>query len=234
MTLQIGLLAKDGILVASDTRVLNNPNKEGAYIELYEHANKIIRSVSEDTVIAWSRNRPSEEFLSSAVEAFDRDWENFTALRERCIQAWKIERTSRPGENIACCLLAATAGSREMYRAEFSDTGAVDVHTFYENLMPRGIITGNEGNSACFLIHRYLPKTSGVSVDNLLPWAAHYILAAGKINPHGVDGLLIYVSRSGGKFKRFSENLRKELESNSERIDALTVEHLFKKVLVAD
>ena len=229
MTLQIALLGKDGVLIASDTRVLKTKLSGIEPIQIYEHEDKVILNSPKTVAVAWSDNKPSGGFILAALDAFDSEWgKESSSLSKLCWNLWEKEKEKRQCEPIDCTLLIAKSKEKQIYKARFSRTDPMEIVAKPESLMRSGLVAGNDTNSACFFIHRYLPKEL-VATGRLAKWAAHYILMGGKINPHGVDGLSVHISKNGGVFKRLSERRLRQLESESNRLDGLISDVLFSK-----
>jgi len=223
MTLQIALLGSNGVLLASDTRKLNAypdwPSQDT------EEEEKVILSKDKSVAAAWSGTMPSREFLLGVVESFRKQWgEESSSLSESCSTLWEAEKRERQSEDVDCTLLVANSQKRQIYKAFFL-RGKIRIILHKESHMRFGVSNGNDGNPACFFIYGYLSKNL-VTVDNLVRLAAHYVLMGAKVNPLGVGGLTIHLSKDGNPFEEIPEHGIIQLMSESNHLDRRISEFL--------
>lgn len=219
MTLQIALLGTDGLLLASDTRRLNTYPYEAGEVQTSEPEIKAILNSPKTVAAAWSGIKPSSEFIVSIIDVFGREWgKESSTLTQFCTDLWEEERPRWQGN---CSFIVAHSNKREVYKASFSCGDRPRVTAYWESLLRSGLVNGHEGNPACFFIHKYLPKEL-VPIDNLVRWAAHYILMGGDVNPFGIGGLTIYTSKGGNPFEEIPEENILQLTNESNSLDRLT------------
>lgn len=226
MTLQIGLLGSDGVVLASDTLVVKTLSEDEDLqpvdpIHVHQHEDKVVLNATQKVALAWAGNKPSREFIHSILDAFEIAWgKDYPDLSDLCKAAWQQEEGSRQSVLIDCTLIVAKSGERGLYKATFS-RGRMDILQKRENLMLSGVVAGHEANSACFITQRYLPKDELAPIRVLVRLAAHYIRMGAKINPHGIGGLSIHVCRGSGLFERLPETRISRLGRESKYLDEL-------------
>ena len=79
-------------------------------------------------------------------------------------------------------------------------------------------IAGHTTNAALYWAERYSRIIPKMSVERLIPLAAHLIVSAGIINPGGISGLEIAYCDAEG-FHRLSKEKNREWESKAEGWD---------------
>ncbi|MGO8731329.1 MAG: hypothetical protein ACLQVM_00875 [Terriglobia bacterium] len=225
MTLQIALVGNDGILLASDTLRVDTHPDEWA-VQTSEHGAKVVLNTEKTTAGAWSGIMPSREFISSVVEIAGNEWgKEHSSLSKAWSELWEAEK-QKP-ETGDCSLLIAHSKKRQVYKVSFlRDKKEITVTLYTESYMRYGVHNGSLGNPSYFFIRRYFPKEL-IPIKNLVRLAAHYILMAGEINPYGVGGLTIHLSKDGNPFEEIREEKIVQLTAESDNLDSLIAGSLF-------
>lgn len=219
MTLQVAILSSDGVLLASDTCKLDTYPQWPT--QAMEDEDKVVLNAEKTVAGAWSGNMPSEEFILSVIDVVGGKWGMADAsVSESCFDLWKAEEQRRPSDVADCKLLIVHSKKRQVYKASFSRGKMPEVVLKGESHMRFGLSNGKEGNPACFFIYRYLPREL-VPVESLVRLAAHYILMAGQVNPYGVGGLTIHLSKDGNPFEEVPEEKILQLMRESDHLDRL-------------
>ncbi len=223
MTLQIALLGKDGVLIASDTLVTTS-DFSGEETRIYEYEDKVILNSDQTVAVAWSENKPSKEFIIQLTEAFDKKWgQESSLLHKSCRDLWEIEKQKDQCIPIDCNFIVAKSRMRQVYKAAFSRERNVDITPHREgNMIWAGLSAGQKTNSACFFTQAY-KQDRIIPVERLIRWAAYYILMGAKVSS-GIEGLTIHVSKDGGVFQRLSDDKIHQLEHESK----LLYQHISK------
>ena len=227
MTLQIALLGSDGVLIASDTRKLTTryDEKTKKEIDVFEHEDKITLSALKTVAAAWSGFMPSAPFLTSVANLFEEKWQSSDPQLK---DLWEKEKSLRQDDAVDCRLLIAKSNKREVYKVWLSRDSMRTTRNLESHIL-EGLPNGHETNSACFFTQRYAPKEP-VPIENLVRWAAYYILMGGEINSSGIDGLVIYLSKTKGIFRRISETKILQLMKESNHLDQLISGFLFMSI----
>lgn len=230
MTLQIALLGSDGVLTASDTRVITSDRAE-VDPQIFDDEDKVTVSSDGTVVVAWSQNKPSKAFIVQLAEIFREQWGSLGLLLSSSRHLWEKEKEGRPGDPVDCDFIIAKSQKRQIYRVLFSREKHVEIIPNTESHMP--VIAGQKTNSACFFTQAYHP-TKLLPVENLIRWAAHYILMGAKVNSAGIGGLTIHVSKNGGVFQGLTEEQIRQLVSESEDLDRQISGFLFSAFSIPD
>jgi hypothetical protein len=232
MTLQIALLGTDGVLIASDTRTTTSDRAE-VDPRIFGDEDKVILNSNQTVAIAWSDNKPSMGFMVQLAEVFYQDWGADGLLLNSCNDLWKAEK-ERERETygpVDCNFIIAKSKMRQVYRVSFPGVGSAVITAHREIHMSAGLPAGQKTNSACFFTAAYR-REKLIPIENLIRWAAYYILMGAKINDD-IGGLTIHVSKNGSIFQRLSEEEIRQLKDESADHERRLSEFFFSQFLIA-
>lgn len=233
LTLQITLFADDGILLASDTLQVERPTSLGS-VETASNESKIFLNPSKTIAAACCEKMLPATFVFSILDAVDSSWEGgCLKVSECCFDLWKKEQEERPffGDEYSA-LMIVSSRRRQVYQVSFSKNAKPIAILKEENLMQCGMQQGHSGNPAYFFVRRYLPEKPA-SVESLVRLAANYILMAARLNPYGIGGLEIYISRSEKPFNEVPKEIILQLTEESRCLDLKLKELLLKPLSIS-
>jgi hypothetical protein len=204
VTYQITMCGSDGVVMASDRWEISKANT--ASVPTLNDINKIRILADGNYALAYSGNRLAHTFTKHVVRAFQAgvpssDQDARTML-EQCsvpaIQEWReYQAAGQEGEAI---VVMASGSTKRIFRCSVVPTAETET-------MESGIgITGQTGNWAAFLPHRYYRHLRSSSVNELACLAACSILMASQFDPLAVDGLDIAIYRDAERRFRFMES----------------------------
>lgn len=187
MTLQVALVGTDGVVLAGDEKILNIADfATGSLSTKIKHTDKL--------AVSWAWDDIGETIASALVQNPDRldvesDLEQFIKDTYRSALNNRSERLKL---NPRAELLAISR--KNLGRALYVevDTGHCTVRPVQDK-----IYAGHIKNPGCYFVERYYEK-GVLSVAELVPLAAHTVLAAGKLNPLGIEGLEIFTCTNRG------------------------------------
>lgn len=204
VTYQITMCGSDGVVMASDRREILKANT--ASVPTLNNVNKIRILADGNYALAYSGNRLAQAFTKHVVRAFQArvpssDQDARTIL-EQCsapaIQEWReYQAAGQEGEAI---VVMASGSTKRIFRCSVVPTAEAET-------MEGGIcITGQTGNWAAFLPHRYYRHFRSSSVNEVACLAACSILMASQFDPLAVDGLDIAIYRDAERRFRFMDS----------------------------
>jgi hypothetical protein len=208
MTLQVGMVGTDGIVLASDTRWV-------ATQEMWQTTNstKITISHERGMAIACARNMEVSVTIARAIIA---DLKN-EECDDPCIPIEKIatrflSQSSEDRRDPECLIVLAKAEPRLF---------TLRVGTICGRLAPlcvredKKAVAGDHGNAAVFFVQRYYSRKP---MCDLLPLAAQLVIGGGKLNPYGIDGLEILLCEASG-FHPVPEESIRQLQARATALD---------------
>jgi hypothetical protein len=225
MTLQVALVAKDGLLLASDTCVLHyRPNYSVA--QTYT-GRKIIDVPIAKVAYAFSGDELTREagrrLETALLTGFDfarvRDELEHVANDTYAAEEEKLGACALP-EVIRTLLVVFYRESPQLWKVQIkdNDSRAEEVKDF---------VAGSYDNTARFFKERYWRQNRGRGVEELKLFAASIILLGGKLNPLLIEGLDMAVITERG-FLRLSDEEISKLTEASEGLDGLIESRLFQ------
>jgi 20S proteasome alpha/beta subunit len=208
VTFQLGLIARDGIVLASDTLYVQNIDGQRSTY----HSEKI--GLGADALVAYCCAGDelavrAAHFLSARRFAPQDDF------RGRMMGAIQEARNENVGADFRGGHILAVHRTNDGPELWFT---AISNGQVVRRVNHGKIVAGDTGNAAVFFAERYFPNASIPTVEELLPLAAHSVLMAGELNPGGVDGLEIAIIRSTGAEKLHGAGLSSLIEQ-SRRLD---------------
>jgi hypothetical protein len=200
MTMQVGMVASDGLVVVGDTKQFKEP-QDGGFRSSYS-GTKIKIAANGQIAIACARNmllanRIADQILIDLVECPIQD-------RGRRILDTGT-RLAMPDRMGAECLIAFAGPEFSLYHFQLPSDGK----TYCTTPIDRAV-SGDSGSAACFWAERYYSPL--LRVDQLVPLAAHIIVSGAKLNSGSIGGLEVVACDKGG-FHRWSNEENTQLES---------------------
>ena len=229
MTILVGMVGSDGIVLAADRRMTQNSQTEKE-LDDHESIRKIINLAKHRIAYARVGDYVTKEVASKFSEELD--LENFdfahwqpalkriaaTTVKEAAAKAPPYEFDFQMERSLLIVFYGNQLGeSPQLWRFRISppDPEAEPIH---------GIaIKGAIGNSARFFEYYF---QYGMPIRRLLPLASHVVLMAGRLDWTMIEGLDIALFDSAG-FHLLNESQIAPLREGSNKLDALIRERLF-------
>ena len=213
MTMQVGMLGIDGLVIAGDTkrhvaplwRVWHTYNSSKMKVEI---------SDTEKIAVACAGDMDTALLIANRIF---HELPPFTTIqnRERDIREIGVS-TTRAEQHGAECITAFAEPEPSLYVLGCDKDGNGRCECVDRDHI------GDPGNPAYFLAERHYRE--GLSVDQLVRLSAHIIVAAGKLN-NGIIGGLEIVTLKSGKFHRWSKDendtLKREITEADKKIEEL-------------
>jgi hypothetical protein len=202
MTLQIGFVARDGFLIASDRRTVSGfglPDNPGVRTPKIRTGGtrKIFVSEVSGLVCAFSGSDMSHDIAEKLISSTPSRIQTHSEIRTHLQRSEEFARAlgQEPrGEMIIAGIPDASENTDKLWRIFFRNAPG-----YTATIMPiyPKLFGGDESNSAVFLGERYCDPSKTVEESQLL--AAHVILEGSKVNSLSVGGLDILVAKDGEK-----------------------------------
>jgi hypothetical protein len=189
MTMQVGFVGTDGVLLASDTRYTD----DSGMLRLPWDATKFTINHDCGVVVSRSGKMMTAGYLADAIIAASlRNPHWFKEMGAHQIIEDAVLPRIQIGSEFCQCLVAFTRPSVRLYRFQIVMMGKSWGLEFSE--ISGKVFAGDYKNSAIFWADRYYRKPR-VPIKNLIPLAAHLIMAAHFLNTTGIAGLEIVLCR---------------------------------------
>ena len=205
MTLQVGLVGSDGIVLASDRLV-----------QVYENGSRSVTRTSKflhgaDALCCYSGDSVSEQ---TAYEIRDHDWSTVDSRDMEAVRS-VLRDLGNAGYNKAQALYGVLPGIVRKVLAVHSDqlwllTISAQNTSLANQVLDRAV-AGDIENTSRYFMNKYANQCESSSVSELIRLAAYTILAAGEENPHGVGGLELYAIPTGKRSILLSAAQEQEL-----------------------
>jgi 20S proteasome alpha/beta subunit len=195
MTLQVGLVARNGFVLASDRKAVRNFRtlpEAGSSPRLTTSAKiiKILASENERLVCAFSGTDYSATVAQRMVNSCPAQFDNESQIRKFLTETSRgIERGSL-GNELVIAAVPNAQGMGTLWGVTLGQEPLIQAHR-------SKVIGGEETNPAVYLIESYYQES--LSVDELIRLAAHFICEGHRLSPCSVDGLDIFVWEHGGR-----------------------------------
>lgn len=207
MTMQVGMVGTDGIVLASDTKWIDHVNRAPLTpIRSISSKSKIKISHKRGIVISYARNMETSGPIADSIiaELTDSDMAEPEIPIENLAAKVIKEATEKPGNRIDVhCLIVLSRPTLRLFRVR-----TIGYTAPCEEIIGQAV-AGDVENSAVFwpeLYYRELP------VRHLARLAAQFIVMAGKIHSGSIGGLEVVLCDSSG-FHRLSADSNRRLES---------------------
>lgn len=222
MTLLVGMVASDGLLLAADKARVRSANNE-TQMDDKMLGRKITHLEKHKVVYAVAGDELTDAFGIALLDALDNGSIEFDGGLERSLIAVVQRKIAELG-HISGELIERTA-MVVFYGAPFPEAQLWRVRIRANPAATRVdqiAIAGGEGNAARFFGSYYEPD---LPIRRLLPLASHIVLMGHRIDSLMVEGLDIATFDSDG-FHLFTEDQKTPLRQRSKTLDALTGKQL--------
>jgi hypothetical protein len=214
MTMQVGMVGTDGIVLASDTLWTQSPmsGSEGARHSYSSHKIRIFKE--RGVAISSARDMETANFVADRIAA-DPRLDEYPADRKFLIEEIGNECLEKVGDrNEAQCLILFHNPKPSLFAFEYAIVNRKH-GPWCGKIIDGAVHTGDTVNAATFWSERYCHLAP---VRALVPLAAHLIVSAGKLNPAVIRGLEIVLCQADG-FHRLSDESISNLVSKSNEWD---------------
>jgi hypothetical protein len=200
MTMQVGMVGTDGVLLASDTRWVEEtrptrtPWNDTKFKINHRCGVAVARARSMETA-----SRLADEIISLSLE--NESWRassDYTSI-QRIVA--KVFPTAE-GRERAQCLVAFTRPTVELCLFQTAKVNG-DWSVVPHSITGGSAYAGDEGNQAIFWGERYY-RNLKLPIERLIPLAAHLVFAAGVLNSAMIEGLDIVLCNASG-IRRLSD-----------------------------
>lgn len=212
MTMQVGMVGTDGILIASDTRWMNDPPllNQTTGSRLTFSSSKIAINREKGIVATYARNMEvSRDVAIQVLELEEKEWEypirSIEAIGERALK-------SRGARKDAHCLIAFARPILRLFLFYLATTSSGEPVAVCQE-MQETAFAGDNVNSAIFWSDQYYRK---MPIERLVPLAAHLVLTAGKLNTATIGGLEIVLLDASG-IQHLSDKSLQDLHLKSDQ-----------------
>lgn len=194
MTMQVGMLGSDGVLLASDTKWMHDNGVRGS-----DNRTKFRVSVEMGIAIACARSMETATHIAEAILAELKE-EEFPSPRLAIQRIAKETLVSAERKQIEC-LIALTRPKAKLFHLEV-EISQYQVDPYCYPILSGATIAGDQTNAAKFWIERYYRP---VSIRELAPLAAQAICDASELNNAAIGGLDILLCENNS-IQRLSED----------------------------
>jgi len=218
MTLQVGLVGTDGVVLASDTKWSERSRRE---IRHTFDRSKITVNFEQRIAVSAARNMESSMRAARKIadEIKTEEWTS-PELRIQEIAEQAMNSLAYNVRDVNCLIVSPQL---RLYQLETTiDLGVSEQRIPICAEHTDRACAGDDLNNALFFGERYYKRQS---TSELVPLAAHLIITASKLSPDRIDGLEIVVCSKNG-FSYLPEASIRELNSMSDRLDAYLRESL--------
>jgi hypothetical protein len=202
MTMQIGMVGSDGVLIASDTEYTDN----SVLIRRSWNETKIRINHNCGIAISMAGGMVTAGHLADGIFSLaleDENWVRGTSCLSRLSKSIDLAKDAkREAECIVIC--ANPHPSLRCFRVARVGTGLEVIGS--DELLTK-VYAGDPKNSAVFWAERYFPKDHQMPIASLMPLAAHLIIAAGRVPNGGISGLEIVVCYKSGIHRLSDESI---------------------------
>jgi len=207
MTMQIGMVGTDGVLIASDTQWTNTPRlkvnqawtgSRGRY-----NANKITINHERGMAISSARSMETAGTVAHRIISDLKD-EDFTYPQSPIEHIGEdvLASVSRQERSDAQCLISLTRPLPQLFLFQFGT-----INNKYGSIcqkMESYAIAGDNLNAAIFWAERYSER---LPLASLIPLAAHLIVCAARLNSATISGLEIVLCDISGIHRLSDESI---------------------------
>jgi hypothetical protein len=226
MTMQIGMVGSDGVLIASDTLWMNTEENQYAHTRHTSNTTKIELDYKKGIAIACARHMELASRIAKdlLVELDDEDWggpdTRATHIADRALGEADVKR-----RDFQCTIITAYPEPRlfQLHSGIHAGQKGSRCQTHSSK-----VVAGDTANSAVFWSERYYSSwtESLRPIEELIPLAAHLVCSAGRIGPGAIGGLEIVVCNSSG-LRRLSDSSISKLEAISKGWDSTFSNQIF-------
>jgi hypothetical protein len=211
MTIQVGMVGTDGVVIASDTRWMNTPRYANMTRSTF-NTTKILISSDGKIVVSFAKNMETSLHVAQKVisDLTEEDWEHPIFPIEKVAAEVLLSAGER---NDAHCLIAHCSSKPRLFLFQYGmmngSWGPVCQR------INTTAIAGDNVNPAIFWAERYYAP---LPIQQLVPLAAHLIVSANKLNSGAISGLeMVFCDSSGVRL--LSDDAVRDLELQSNKWD---------------
>jgi len=217
MTIQVGMVGTDGILIAGDTRWTASPmlvNRNWAAGRYGYNSSKIKLNHERGMAVSCAMDMGTAGHVASDIISGlrEEDFEYPVGAIEEI--ATKVPTPIGKPRKEAHCLIALTRPVLQLFLFQFATVNE-EWGPLCQPLETIGI-AGDNVNAAIFWAERYYQK---LPVERLVPLAAHLVVCAHKLNTGTIGGLEIVLGTASGIHRLSDESIR-ELETKADEWDS--------------
>lgn len=210
MTLQVGLVAKNGFVLASDRKAVRDfselPDSRAIHYSVSSQTTKILISENKKLVCAFSGSKPSvlaaQRLIASCPDHFDND----TQVREYLAGAGKESKNVNSRGELVIVGFPHLRNVASLWSVTIEAEPTVHDHS-------DKVFGGEETNPAVYLIESYYKK--GLPVSELVSLAAYFVCEGNRLKPSSVGGLDIFVSENDGEGRFLTDAQKEVLDTRS-------------------
>jgi hypothetical protein len=213
MTIQVGMVGTDGILIAGDTRWTNTPmltNRLYAGGRYGFNSSKIKISPERGIAISQARDMEIAGQIADQIIAELKD-EDFRYPASAIAEI--AAKMSFPVKEEAHCLVVLTRPMPQLFHFLFATVQGKWAPICQP--METIAIAGDNVNASIFWAERYYQR---IPIEQLVPLAAHLVVCARKLNTGTISGLEIVLCTPSG-IHRLSDESIHELEVKADEWD---------------
>jgi len=213
MTMQVGMVGTDGVLIASDTQRTEEMGLRQSY-----NSSKIRTDEECGVLVSLSGKLVAAGYLADGI--ITKTKANPTWLESEMGAVQEVEKSVLPrvpqGGEPCSCLVVFTRPEIALYRFQIVQVGIS--WQLVTDQQSGKVYAGDCKNSAIFWAQHYYPRHPKLPIRKLIPLAAHLIYMAHRLNTTGISGLEIALCDATG-VHRVSDSEIKALETQSEQRD---------------
>lgn len=215
MTFQVALRGSDGVVLASDTKMVSGSGARTGWTstKIFCHADRGLAYACSGEKIALTAG----QFLSQRLESKEVKLQDMGSLlmqvgQQAWREQWGYEPVPRELIGTVSSLLVAwnQQGESKLWRLDIYHTP--DCYQIDDK-----VVAGDTDNPAVFVLEHYYPDKLRPVVELIL-LAAHTVLMAAQHNPEMISGLEMVVCKDGSCQPVSAEELT-ELRSRSHKLD---------------
>jgi hypothetical protein len=213
MTMQVGLIGSDGIVLASDTKWMHQPREEQTFWGGRYGTNSTKIKLTPQVAVSCAEDMETAGFLADEIIRYTQSGDN---RPQKTVFKEIAARIPRQHEHPAKCLAVVPGDSLRLYSFlyRYSDFDHEWTLTCKRELSKA--VAGDSANSALFFAERY--HQISLTVAELVPLAAHVVVSAHPLNTAGVSDLEIVTCDSSG-VKRIPINSIEVMERKAQALD---------------
>lgn len=204
MTMQVGMIGSDGIVLASDTKWTVDAQRRCIDARYDFSGRKILTNESMTVAVACARDMAAAYRVASGIlAASELEREQSPDVRLRRIWEIGIEKAQSPTPQ---CIVAFAYPEPSLFLFEYLDKdtpACIPVPTYVHG--------GDTINAAAFWTMHYY---KWIPVAHLKRLAAHMIVSAHELNSQGISGLEI-ICCNGAEFHRLTDKENRDFEEQA-------------------
>jgi hypothetical protein len=200
MTIQVGMVGSDGILLAGDTKWMLSPQGEGARGS--RNGTKMLINTARDIAVACACNMEiSWPIGENIMKLEDEQWKRPIIPIEEIAKREMEARHDLRRDNAECLIVTARPKPR-LFSLSRGLLQGLEQLTCQQEMTLR--VIGDRHNPSIFWAERYYREYKDWPIDRLVSLAAHLVVTASALNTACIDGFEVILCRASG-IQRVSE-----------------------------